>query len=63
MQTPVSCSDVPECAFSHRLGMCGMDFLNFCSVSVQFLKKKSDLVRNQFRSVQLKNAVQFGYYS
>ena len=40
-----------------------MDFLNFCSVSVQFLKKKSDSVRNQFGSVQLKNAVQFGYYS
>ena len=30
-------------------------FLNFCSVSVQFLKKNSDSVRNEFGSVRFKN--------
>jgi len=48
----------------HRiLGMCGIDFFYFCSVSVRFLKKNSDSVRNKFGSVKFKNAVQFGYYS
>ena len=39
------------------LGMCRIDFL----ISVWFLKKYSDSVRNEFGSVRLKNAVWFGY--
>ena len=42
------------------LGMCGIDFSYFCSVSIRFLKKKhSDSVRNEFDSVPF-NKTQFG---
>ena len=34
------------------LGMCGIDFFSFGSVSVRFLKKNSDSVRNEFGSVR-----------
>jgi len=37
----------------YQLGMCGIHFLNFGSVSVRFLKKNSDSVRNEFGSVRV----------
>jgi len=39
------------------LGMCGIDFIYFSSVSVRFLKNSSDSVWNELRLVR------FGYFS
>ena len=48
-----------------RVGMCGIYFFYFGSVSVRFWKKNSDAVGNEFASVRFgsKNAVRFRYYN
>jgi len=62
-ELPVRCIGLLQYYVTLSVGMCGIDFLNFCSVSVRFLKKNSFSVRNEFGSVRFKTRGSLGYYS